>query len=242
MPSRRGAALDRLNAGARDCSTPDIGRRFRCRRPGGASGSREQRQRPPYQKRRAILIPFDLLNSNAACPRRSTLSFGDARLFRQSGAFGSSSQHDAASRAARRSVAIGVVAPSGPRTCPRRIRQHIVASMTGGAWPSRSASRSKNSGLPSRPKSSTPRTRVCAIGSDHALGLADQERVGQAGKVVIANRAGHVMPHVLLIPDGEPSGRSLCRDVMTLRQSQSIAAITSSRIGWSLRLCSRKQP
>ena len=48
---------------------------------------------------------------------------------------------------------------------------------------------------------------LAQIGSDHPLGLADQEGVGEAGEIVIADRPDHVVPHMLLVPDrrGRPA-------------------------------------
>ena len=57
---------------------------------------------------------------------------------------------------------------------------------------------------------------LAQVGGDHPLGLADQEGVGEAGEIVIADRPRHVVPHVLLVPDRRAVGRGPRSDAMTL--------------------------
>ena len=87
------------------------------------------------------------------------------------------------------------------------------------------------------------RLALAQIGGDHPRRVADQEGVGEAGEIVIADRPDHMVPHMLLVPDrrarpapARPASARRCA------QSQSIAAITSSRIGWSAPLVLRKAP
>src|SRR5690242_20374762 len=47
---------------------------------------------------------------------------------------------------------------------------------------------------------------LAEIGADHSLRLADQEGMPEAFEIVVTDRPGHVVPHVLLIPDGRTVG------------------------------------
>src|SRR6185295_15511788 len=51
------------------------------------------------------------------------------------------------------------------------------------------------------------RLALAQIGGDHSFGLADQESMGETGEIVVADGPGHVVPHMLLVPNRRSIGR-----------------------------------